>query len=317
MRWLTSARMTLSYAILLGCCLPWHALSQGHAGVLELQVANDRYRLVGMSDRYFTNGLYASFLAPEWGAKPLLGKGRFEIRDFFLPFGSRSAQTWWGFGAEHQIFSPADIHQPLPASRDYPYAALFLFHFSQEKMQPGAWNEQQVRFGALGAIAFGEELQKLAHSIVGVAEPIGWENQLQNQAVLQGQWTTRYWINRSGSFPLIPGLYSRVDAGTLWNTAEGGLWLSLGRLPFHSFSKSGPFSVGLFAQVGARAVASNGLFRQLEDDLLRRLLLSGETSVEIQFKGITVRVFQHLQSPEFKSAYVHAWGGLALRFYGI
>lgn len=306
--------MTLSYAILLGCFLPWRALSQGDLGVLELRLDNDRYRLLGVSDRYFTNGLSARYLAPEWGAKPLLGKGRFELRDLFLPFGSGTASTWWGFGAEHQIYSPANIHQPLPPSRDYPYAALFLFHFSQEKMQPGAWNEQQIRFGALGAIAFGEELQKLAHSIVGVAEPIGWENQLQNQAVLQARWISRYWANRSGGFPLIPGMYSRVDAGTLWNTAEGGLWLSLGRLPFQSFSKSGPFSVGLFAQVGARAVLSNGLFRQLEDDLLRRLLFCGETSLEIQFKGIAIRVFQHIQSPEFESAFVHSWGGLSLRF---
>jgi hypothetical protein len=135
--------------------------------------------LVAGEDRYYTSGFRFQRIAearsaPDWLASVARRFPGFQNADA-LPY---------AFSINHNIFTPADIENPVLPPDDRPYAAWLNVSFATGTLQPGGADRVRVGLGIVGPAALGEQVQKTVHEIVGAPEPTGWDSQLRNEPTL-------------------------------------------------------------------------------------------------------------------------------------
>lgn len=92
---------------------------------------------------------------------------------------SRMTDSYY-FSLFQWMYTPSDITIAENQPDDRPWAGwlgveiLRLFQYERTFYATG------FQFGVIGPLALGEEAQRLAHSIVGANEPMGWANQIDN-----------------------------------------------------------------------------------------------------------------------------------------
>jgi len=103
--------------------------------------------------------------------------------------GNRASKIEYGlFG-----FTPEDITLTVAQQDDRPYASLIYASSSREgydSMREVSW-QSTLTLGVMGLDVVGE-LQQTVHSVLGVAEPKGWHNQISEG----GELTARYSVSR-------------------------------------------------------------------------------------------------------------------------
>jgi len=135
--------------------------------------------LVAGEDRYYTSGFRFQRIAearsaPDWLASVARRFPGFQNADA-LPY---------AFSINHNIFTPADIENPVLPPDDRPYAAWLNVSFATGTLHPGGADRVRVGLGIVGPAALGEQVQKTVHEIVGAPEPTGWDTQLRNEPTL-------------------------------------------------------------------------------------------------------------------------------------
>ncbi len=91
------------------------------------------------------------------------------------------------------LFTPSDISVTAPIPDDHPYASLFFISNTEQTVVPGddVSYSSTLLVGFLG-LDMAEGLQRSMHDLLGVEEPLGWDNQISSG----GEPTFKYTVSR-------------------------------------------------------------------------------------------------------------------------
>ena len=93
------------------------------------------------------------------------------------------------------MYAPDDLKQIHHIPGDRPYAGMFIggvgYEFFQDVFSP--WTHYgELNLGMIGPAAMCKDTQTMVHKLLGCKKPMGWDDQLHNEFVVNGQWWTKY-----------------------------------------------------------------------------------------------------------------------------
>lgn len=135
----------------------------------------------------------------------------------------------WHFKIGQNMYAPADLKRSDHIEGDRPYAGIIYGGIGKELFDDATspWTHYaEFDFGMIGPSAHCKETQKFIHKILGCRDPKGWDNQLHDEFVVNGQWWTKYNWFILDYLVLVPR--AGVLAGTIQDAAEVGFDVKLG-----------------------------------------------------------------------------------------
>ena len=131
------------------------------------------------TDRYYTQGIRLTFI------HPLVRHSPFSYALIRL---SKTALNYYGFHVEQDVFTPKSIRYMGGAIYygERPFTAVFFVSHSLTSINTSKkiLLRTQLDLGILGPEAKGEEEQKGIHKAIDNIEPLGWENQLSKDYII-------------------------------------------------------------------------------------------------------------------------------------
>jgi len=235
-------------------------------GTLNVVVENDVFH----SDRYYTNGIRASWMskegkASEWALK-LAQK---------FPFFPRNAVVRANYAVGQNMYTPTKITELTPPRDDRPYAG-WLYGSVGLIAETNEWLDQlELTVGMVGPASLAEQTQTHYHKLIGSDRPEGWDHQLKNEPGLILMYQRNWRSLLEGSFAGMPYDLTPHTGGSVGNVftyANTGFVVRYGaRLPLDYgppriqpslpgagfFVPQKGFSWYTFAGFDGRAVARN------------------------------------------------------------
>ena len=99
------------------------------------------------------------------------------------------------FMLSQTMYAPADLTRKDHIEGDRPYCGMLLggigYEFSRGRESPWT-NYGEIDFGMIGPASGCKETQTWIHKWLNCKTPEGWDNQLHNEFVVNGQWWTKY-----------------------------------------------------------------------------------------------------------------------------
>jgi lipid A 3-O-deacylase len=199
----------------------------------EVVLENDSLGLGRGSDGKYSNGMRLLFAmprdeAPEWARK--VANGAF--------FWSSSPSEALVLSVGHHIYTPEDTEATEVVEDDRPYAAwlyggVAAYNARWDEDAEEARDKQTVLelvTGLVGPHAYGEELQDLAHEVLGFDEIQGWDNQLEDELTLMLAFEVqhRVWRNMGERWGADAITHLGGSAGTPYTMAGAGADLRFG-----------------------------------------------------------------------------------------
>ena len=213
------------------------------------------------TDQYYTQGINLELVHPSLN--------NFPLSKLLLHF--KNSKSKYGISIEHNAFSPSSIRHPEILYDDHPFAACIMlktFAISFDSISNSGLSSV-ITIGAIGPVAFGEWMQKSIHKGLKNIEPLGWENQIHNDVILN------YNLSYQKHFLKIRNVMSfnmntQIDVGTLKDQLKIGFTTMLGKFnnvfnydKFNNYK----FQFYLYSQpflsfVGYDATLQGGLFNR-------------------------------------------------------
>jgi lipid A 3-O-deacylase len=220
----------------------------GHQkGTLTLNFEND---VLGsdLSDRHYTNGILLSYQTGTnrvWGW--LDGWAR---RSFFR---NPEVRLHASLAVGQNLYTPEDIKTAELVVDDRPYAGWLYADLGLVGLTDEVLRTILLSVGVVGPAAGGEEVQKWLHELNGSPEPMGWDNQLNNELALMLIFEQKWrHIRRAGFLGLDFDLSPHVSAalGNVFTYGGAGGTIRLGQKLHRDFGpprlQPGPPGVGYF-----------------------------------------------------------------------
>jgi hypothetical protein len=179
----------------------------------QIQVENDALAAFSGSDEFYTNGLRFAWLRnsavtqnPEW-------VDRFTNWWCSSPLCPDAVpDAGYGHAFGQNFYTPASITVVELIPDDRPYAGYLYYSWlvnvrsdtdEDPELTRPVQNLFELQLGLVGPEAGGEFVQREFHQLIGDDEPLGWDNQLRNEPVLN---LVYLWRKRIGnrSFDVIP-----------------------------------------------------------------------------------------------------------------
>lgn len=162
-------------------------------------------------DRYYSNGVQLSFITNNYEKS---------LKNYYN----------YSFGIGHKIYTPYDIKIKEPIINDRAYAGYLYLFLNKNIKYNNVFDSFGVSLGFTGDLSFGEDIQKVVHKAIKSPEPMGWDNQIDNEFLFMLSWL-RTWqlketLKNDFDWLIIPKIYTNL--GT----------------PFTSFSPSIEFRYG-------------------------------------------------------------------------
>jgi len=181
-------------ALLLASCTTTGG-AVGASSILR-SVDND---LFAKSDDQYTSGLSISYVGeherafddaevPSW-------MGRF--LDEHWPFPAEE-ERFVIYSLSQRIFTPTDLDATEVVEGDLPYSALLYGTITAGSQGPSRLDAFSLTLGVVGPWALGDEVQSAVHGVTGSDDPKGWDNQLENEPLLNVGFEERRRLARFG-----------------------------------------------------------------------------------------------------------------------
>lgn len=127
------------------------------------------------------------------------------------------------------MYTPGDLRKTEHIKGDRPYAGMLYggvgYEFFRDPESP--WSHYgELDFGVIGPGAMCKDTQTAIHKLLNCRQPMGWDHQLHNEFVVNGQWWTKYNWYLCDYVALVPRV--GVLAGTIQDAIEGGCDLKIG-----------------------------------------------------------------------------------------
>ncbi len=232
----------------------------------------------------------------------------------------------YGIALEHLAYTPTSIRNEEIIYGDRPFAACFYFKTFKLSVDTvrNLLLSSAIIAGVIGNNAGGEWMQKTIHRNLNNIEPLGWDNQIKNDIILNYDITFEKALMPYRKMVTFSSI-SKLSVGTLRDNFGTGFSVMAGIFdnPFYTSTDSGNdfqckiYSSTLITLIGYDASLQGGLFNNaspytISAKDITRLVLSSEAGITIQFKKLSAEYFQEIKSREFKTGKYHRWGGIRL-----
>ncbi|MGD8353405.1 MAG: lipid A deacylase LpxR family protein [Pseudomonadota bacterium] len=202
----------------------------------SVQFENDFFTRTG--DRHYTHGTEVSWFKGGPGPKWLNGLSG------LLPFYKKTeGKTAVNYSLGQKIFTPEDLSQTQLIEEDRPYAGYLYFSTAllsnidqTENLETG--NVVEVTVGIVGPASGAEKIQTWYHELIDSDEPMGWDNQLNNEPGLGISYSRVWNIVQPATPRLQYGISPHLTAelGNIYTYGAGGVMFRLGNNLRASFS---------------------------------------------------------------------------------
>lgn len=272
------------------------------------------------TDEYYTQGINLEFVHPALKKFPV---SKLLVR-------KRTGIVKYGLAIEHNAYTPTSIGHNEILYGDRPFAACLFLKTFATSIDSGKQLRLSSSFsaGVIGPYAFGENMQRSIHRWLDNVQPLGWQNQIQNDVILNYEinfekkilsWQNLFLLNINGNARL----------GTLSDKAGGGLTFLFGSFnsPFSEstiptgkswFAKH--FDLYLYGQpqiflIGYDATLQGGLFNKsspyiIDANDITRITLQNKFGVVIGIGKVYLEYYQAILTKEFITGTFHRWGGV-------
>lgn len=276
------------------------------------------------TDRYYTQGIRIEFINSSLQKSPFS----------YLFFRSgKNARNYFGLGVNQNVYTPRNINQDSITHGERPYAGTlflsgFLISLNDEKH---IRLSSQLNLGVIGPPALGAQGQKFVHRVFSNsnAQPIGWENQIATDAVVNYNMQLEKGFINTTYFELIGITGARI--GTLNNDASAGLMLRTGLLlPYfntlglyrHAVKKADNFQLYLYMRAKGNVVAydatlQGGMFNRnsnyvLQGSDIKRLTAAFSAGLVFSYKQFGAEFSTTYSTPQFTKGIYNAYGHIGV-----
>lgn len=194
-------------------------------GTFSFVAENDIFH----SDRYYTNGVRASWLSAPNGGSSLARKA---ARLFPLFPEEYTVRT--SYAAGQSMYTPGSITQKNPPDGDRPYAGWLYGSVGLIAEDGKRLDQLELSVGVVGPSSFAEQTQKTVHRFIGSDDPQGWDGQLKDEPgiILMYQRNWRSLItNDAFGFPLDITPHMGGALGNIFTYANTGFMVRYGQQP--------------------------------------------------------------------------------------
>jgi len=177
------------------------------------------------TDRNYTNGMRVSWLsgqAPAGGfstfVADILGRGEGTVRRR-------------GFALGQTIFTPEDIEATEFIPDQHPYAGWLYAEMNAVLERPDVVDTFALQFGIVGPSALGETAQNNFHTLLGIDEAQGWDNQIADEVGLNFSYDRKIRSRRRlqlGNWRADLTPNAGFTLGTIYTNAHVGLTARIG-----------------------------------------------------------------------------------------
>jgi len=265
------------------------------------------------TDYYYTNGMRVELVADFIAEAPT---------SKILPALNNSDNDYQGFSMVQNIYTPVNPDTKQINRSDRPFSAyLTIGHFRNSyNLQKGLSMKSEFSVGVLGPASLGGRVQSSIHEI----EPVGWENQIENDVVMDYSFMMEKTFLRKKH--LEASAIAGARAGTVYNNISGGFSVRTGfflpvldnQLPGLLKISSKKLKFWFFARAGLKFVVydatlqggllNNSSFYVLKAEDLNRIVISASAGIAIYHKNVGIELENFYLSPEFKGAYDFRYG---------
>ena len=260
------------------------------------------------TDYYYTNGirieLVLDLISNAPTSKLLLGL-------------KKPDYNFQGFSVVQNIYTPVNPDTKIVSTSDRPFSAyLTIGHFRESvNIEKGLKMKSEFSVGVLGPASLGGRVQSSIHEI----EPIGWENQIKNDLVLDYSIQMEKAVLRKKHFELFA--LGKARFGTVYNKIGGGASFRLGRfLPilnnqwvgnaqdgthkfrFWFFSKA-QFNLVFYDATLQGGIFNNQNFYTISANQLNRVVFKTSAGLAFYYGRLGLEIENIYLTPEFKGAY--------------
>jgi len=266
------------------------------------------------TDYYYTQGINLEFVNPALKRNPV-------AKILLKP---ATAEVKYGLSVEHDGYTPLSIRHNEILYGDRPFCATLSLKFftvadDSEKQRRVS---SALSIGVLGTAAGGEWMQTTIHKALNNIEPLGWQNQVHTDVLLNYEAGIEKKIFAEKDFLLVSGLV-RLNVGTLNDKACAGITFMLGK--FSSPFQSSPFASGrwkfhfydqpLLNAIAYDATFQGGMFNHsspytIAASDVERITFQNNFGVVLTTGKIYLEYSQSFLTKEFSSGISHRWGGV-------
>lgn len=205
------------------------------------------------------------------------------------------------WGAKNLIYTPTVLSNPFPQPGDRPWGGITMVTRTKTTQTSRTIENEYISVGASGDWSFSDVIQTEWHALLGITEPLGWDNQIANEIVANYK---RHYIkplaeagNRKETSADIAAAYGFV-VGTANVNSEAGLYGRAGwNMPrqrlslINTTSRTFKPSAFLFARgrgtYHLHNIMINGsLFQDGPERDLEHLVFDGQVGLSVGATGI-------------------------------
>ena len=279
------------------------------------------------SDRYYTQGVYLEFFLPVL-KKTLLAKTLIPLNPQCGRVGKK-VLNYYGMSLERQGFTPKSIRHEGIFYGERPFAAVVYLTHSLISIDTEKKTRLTTRIdlGFMGPNLRGAQEQKGIHYALGNIQPLGWENQIENDYILNYDLFFEKGLLNKKHIE-ITGI-TEVRAGTLYSDFAIGSMIRIGWMQSY-FNNLGTtrqkdarkFQCYLFAKGKVKAVAYNATMQggminrnsiyTIPADDIERIVGLAYYGIAVAYKRVGLEYSNAIVSPEFKNGLTHEWGRIGI-----
>lgn len=296
-----------------------------HDRSIRINFDND---ILDNTDRYYTNGIRFDFISP-YLKQSLLAL-------MMIPYWGNGV-NYYGISIAQNMYTPFSTKIGGIHHGDRPYAAYLFIGGFKISNDPGKKFRQtsELDMGVIGPLSFGDFVQKSFHNSVPTNnEPLGWENQIQDDLVLnynlayeKGVFSTRRIDLNLNAVGALGTLYTNMGGGFQFRAglinpffdSYGYSRMKVSKAKGYSRFQAYLFLTSLGRLVGYDATLEGGMFNKssiytIKSSELSRFTYQGTLGITLSYAGIRLDVEQFLLSPEFQGCSWHKWVHIGVTF---
>ena len=289
---------------------------------IRLQYENDYF---SATDGYYTQGIQLSIIQKAIKYSP--------ISYALIPL-RKQALNYYGLQIEQDCYTPHSIRNATLNYKDRNYAAAFFMSHSLTSLNPEKKIalQTQIDLGFIGPCAKCEEEQKGIHKATFNLQPIGWENQIKTDFIINYRAKIEEGLYNKKNREIIG--QTSVRLGTLYTDISFGLtarmgffspyFSNLGMDTYHVYRKKNFQFYGIL-KLNAKAVAYNatmqgGLFSNnnniytISDDRISRIVIDALTGFVLTYKRTSLEYSKIYITKEFNEGLSHGWGRCVISY---
>jgi len=275
------------------------------------------------TDYYYTNGIRFELVTPVFASSPFAWP--------MLPY-NKYSMNYHGMIAVQNMYTPTNPDTVHVMDGDRPFAAyLYLGHTKNTLSAERHYRQySELILGLMGPGSLGGYVQGQIHNI----EPVGWENQIQNDLVLNYNALVEMGVFNLPHFDL--NAFAEAQLGTLYDNMGAGMRLRTGHLnPYFSMpglamtgSAEGKDALNLqfgflagtkVRFVGYDATLQGGLFNPnnkytIPASDVERIVLQANAGVYFAFRQLSLTYEHFYITPEFRKGRHHQWGHINIMY---